>query len=143
MRSKHRLASVLTLMAFFAMTTGCYTYHSIAASNLASLSDKAERGTVEVENEDGDQIVVQPESAIDVFDNDGLRHRIRPFAFTVTGSQLIDSEQDLVLGLDMIESVQVLELSTVGTLGLVGVGLAGLGTMAGIVVLTAEDTTGF
>ena len=119
--------------------TGCYTGHAITRDKLQTLSNDVEPGIVDVEADDGEVIPVGSDTTVVVTDNDGLRHRLRPFTFKVSQTQLVAPEQDLILGLDTIDVVEVRQISTVATLGMVGVGVATVGAVAASVVLTAGD----
>ena len=140
------LTSLLTVLAIATLgvmtSTGCYTGHGIDRQKLLQLSNASEASDVtSIEDEDGDTIPVTTETIVVVTDNDGLQHPIQAFTYQVSSTQLVAPEADLILGLSSIEKVEVRQLSTLATLGLVGVGIATVATAGVAAIATAGDSS--
>lgn len=133
-------AMILISMMGVMTATGCYTGHAVTKQKLIELSNAQDASQVSsVENEDGEAVPVTPETMVVVYDNDGLQHPIQVFTFQVSSTQLVAPEVDLILGLASIERVEVRQLSTMATLGLVGVGIATAATAGVAAIATAGD----
>ena len=134
----HAVATSLLLAALAG--PACYTGHAIDRAGLAQLAANAdgERVTA-VQDAHGASILVDEQTVLVVSDDDGLEHPVRAFSYEVSATQLVAPEADLILGLDSIASIEVRDLSTLATLGLVGAGLATAATMGVVVVATAGD----
>ncbi len=139
MRALSTAVLAVLLCSALVVGTGCYTGHAISLDKLREVSNEVERGTVEMETDEGETVPVTPETMLVVTDNDGLRHPLLPFSFQVSNTQLVAPEQDLILGLSTIEGIEVRRVSTIATVGLVAIGLVAAGSMAATVLLTAGD----
>ena len=120
--------------------SGCYTGHTIDRKKLFELSNASEPSQVlSIEDADGESIPVTKDTVVVVTDTDGLQHPIQAFTYQVSSTQLVAPEVDLILGLSAIEGVEVRQLSTMATLGLVGVGLATVAAAGFTAIATAGD----
>lgn len=145
MRLVHRenLRSLAAILAVTALTvSGCYTGHGIDRQKLLQLSNASEASDItSIEDEDGDTVPVTTETIVVVTDDDGLEHPIQAFTYQVSSTQLVAPEADLILGLSSIERVEVRQLSTLATLGLVGIGIATVATAGVAAISTAGDSS--
>lgn len=121
----------------------CYSGYAIQRDQLNAVQSGVKERSVEVESIDGEKLMVTEGTSIDVTDQDGLSYRLQPFNFKVTQTQLVAPEQDLVLPLGFIDRIEVRKLSTLGTVGLVGVGVAASAAIVVGIAATAGEDTGF
>ncbi len=87
------------------------------------------------------QVPVSTANSLKVMTNDGVEHRVTPFNFIMSDTQLVSPEYDLLLGLNDVSSAEVKRFSrwkTVATIA--GVSIVTIGTFAAIALLAPEDT---
>jgi len=137
----------LTWLAFPLLSVfllqACYSGHAIQRDQLTAVQSSVKERAVEVQTVEGKKLTVTESTPIEVTDQDGLSYRLQPFTFKVTKTQLVAPEQDLVLPLGFIERIEVRKLSTLGTVGLVGVGAAASAVIVIGIAATAGEDTGF
>lgn len=135
-----RTALALAGVASALSVAGCYTGHALSRDRLAELSIAQDPAQVRsIETDDKERIPVTNETVIVVTDDDGLQHPLQAFTFQVSSTQLVAPEQDLILSLQNIEGVQVRRISTLATLGLIGIGIGTAATAGVIAIATAGD----
>lgn len=107
---------------------------SDATSSVPS-EDEARTGCVKVP--------VSTANSLKVVTSDDVEHRVTPFNFIMSDTQIVSPEYDLLLGLNDVSSAEVKRFSTWKTVATIaGVTLATVGTFAAIAVL-ADDDPGF
>lgn len=85
------------------------------------------------------RVPVSTANSLAVVTNDGGTHRVTPFNFVMSESQLVSPEYDLLLNLNDVEGAQVKQFSTWKTVGTIaGVSLLAIGTFVGISILAPE-----
>ena len=138
-----RLISIVTVVSFLALQTGCYNVHTVSLDELAKAQDGGSSGVVSMKTTSGETIPVSENTRLGVVENDGTYTPIVPFNYTWGGSQLIAPDQDVMLKKAEIKEVQVKAISTSKTTALVGTAVAIL--LGGIlfITLSAEEEKGF
>ena len=85
-------------------------------------------------------VPVSTANALRVVTIDNQTHRVTPFNFIMSDSQLVSPEYDLLLSLDQVTGAKVKRFSTGKTVAtIVGVTLLTVGTFAAIAVLAPDD----
>ncbi len=136
------LSMTAALCLACAAAAGCYTGHAVDRQVLVQMSVASTADAVtSVQDQEGATVPVTANSVVMVTDNDGLRHALQAFSFEVSQTQLVAPDADMILGLSTIERIEVRQLSTASTLGLVGVVVASAATAAGLLVATAGDNS--
>jgi hypothetical protein len=88
-------------------------------------------------------VPVSTANALYVVTNGGGLHRVTPFNFVMSDTQLVSPEYDLLLSLNEVEGAQVKQFSAWKTFGTIGaVSAIAIGTFVGISILT-PDSSGF
>lgn len=113
----------ILVLASFSMA-GCYNTYYLSQDTFAALQKKSEQNTRTVATKDSQQVVVTEDSKLFARSEGGRRYQLTPFNFKMTKSQLVASDRDYILMLDELESYEVDKLSTIKTVGLIGIGVA-------------------
>lgn len=146
MRMK-RFFSLVTLVGFLTLQTGCYNIHNVTLDNFAQAQVADEEGLaiLKVETETGEEkeVTISENSRIGVVTNDGKYTAIAPFNFTLTASKLIAPDQDLLLERADIKTAQVKEVSTGKTTAVVSTAMVILVGGLLFITLSAEEEKGF
>ena len=138
-----RFLSLITLVCFIALQTGCYNVHNVTLDEFGHAQNADEMGLAKMKTEAGAEIVVSENSRIGVVTNDGNYTAIAPFNFTLTSSKLIAPDQDLLLERSDVKTAQVKEVSTGKTTAVVSSALAILVGGLLFITLSAEEEKGF
>ncbi len=106
---------------------------SVEATDAKSASD--------VPRADGcTSVPVSTANALNVRTTDGARHRVTPFNFVMSDSQLVSPEYDLLLPMNEVSGADVKQFSTWKTVATIsGVSLVAIGTFVGISLLAPEE----
>lgn len=113
-----RLVAVCALLSL--ANLACYNYYTISKDELDRLESGQESEAVVVTSVDGEQVEISPETPLDVQVADGTLYRVTPYNFTLTDTQLVAPDYDLLLGADAVVGAEVQEISYGKTFGLVG-----------------------
>lgn len=106
------------------------------ASDATSTEDVVEPG-----KEGCSKVPVSTANTVKVVTTDNVEHRVTPFNFIMSDTQLVSPEYDLLLGLNDVSGAEVKEFSTGKTVAMVaGVSLVSIGTFIAIALLAPEDT---
>lgn len=85
-------------------------------------------------------VPVSTANALNVRTTDGGRHRVTPFNFVMSDSQLVSPEYDLLLPMNEVSGADVKQFSTWKTVATIsGVSLIAIGTFVGISLLAPEE----
>jgi hypothetical protein len=108
----------------------------------------ATEGTAEVdENIDPKtgcpQVKVNTASPLKVVTKDGVAHRVTPFNFAMTGSQLVSPDYDLLLSINDVEGAEVQTFSGWKTGITIGGGIVAAVATFVVISLTAGEERGF
>jgi hypothetical protein len=89
------------------------------------------------------RVPVSTANSVNVLTRSGQAHRVTPFNFVMSDSQLVSPEYDLLLNMNDIQGAQIKQFSTWKTVATIaGVSALAIGTFVGISVL-APDEKGF
>ena len=87
-------------------------------------------------------VPVSTANALNVRTTDGARHRVTPFNFVMSDSQLVSPEYDLLLPMNEVSGADVKQFSTWKTVATIsGVSLVAIGTFVGISLLAPEEAS--
>jgi hypothetical protein len=143
-----RIIAVALLLSFTQLA--CYNRHVIETDELAKLESGVERQeqvsvysdcsgkakSEKAKKQKCRQIKVSATNPVSVMTKDGQEHRVTPFNFMMSKSQLVSPEYDKLLPRDNIKEAEVRRFSTWKTVGtIVGVSGAAIGTFVAISVL--------
>jgi len=130
-----RLVAPIVLIAFFQL--GCYAKYRISISELEELQSGSMQETVTV-NSDAGPVVVRGTTPIEVHTTTGVRHSVTPFNFSVTDTQLVAPDYNLLIVRDNLDHARVSEFKRgrtvaliVGSVLLAGGGFALMSILAG------------
>lgn len=155
----HRILALVALLGF--LNTACFNTYRISTSELALLqsgfeaesvsvcvaANETEAGPVRVAQE-GDApigrscetVEVSLTNAVEVVTRDGGSYRVTPFNFTMSETQLVSPDYNLLLVRDQIDGAEVQVFSTGKTIGLiVGIAAVGVGSFLALSLLAGED----
>ena len=138
-----RFFSLVTLIGFFALQSGCYNVHNVTLDEFGHAQNADEKGLAKMKTESGQELVIAENSRIGVVTNDGRYTSIAPFNFTLTSSKLIAPDQDLLLERSDVKTAQVKEISTGKTTAVVSTAMAILIGGLLFITLSAEEEKGF
>ena len=124
--------------------SGCYTHQRIAVEELEKLTAAPGRPPEVVVKgvECGDcQVQVEATSPLVLTTRDGVAHRMTPFYFHMSDTQLVSPDYGVLVNRADLQRAEVRQLSTGGTLALVGL-IAGvaLGTFVAIQATAGEES---
>ena len=131
------------LMVLGVAQIGCYNTYNISLDELGKAQEGGSLGAVKVKTENGQDIVVSENTKIGFTTKDGTYLAISPFNFTMTPTQIIAPDQDLLWSVKDIGSGNVKQVSGTKTVLVVVAGLAAVVGGALWVTLTAEEEKGF
>lgn len=138
-RTRLSLWTVLTLVAFSAATvSGCFNTYTVSQDEFATLQVSPE-GQATVTDEDGNELLVESETALFVRSEGGKRYAVTPFNFKMTPSQLVASDRDTLLSLGEIDSYEVDLFNTGFTVLWIALGVAAVGGIIAATVVTAGE----
>src|SRR5690554_1195195 len=87
-------------------------------------------------------VPVSTANALNVRTTDGALHRVTPFNFVMSESQLVSPEYDLLLPMNEVSGADVKQFSTWKTVATIsGVSLVAIGTFVGISLLAPEESS--
>jgi hypothetical protein len=158
-----RVVAAVALLGF--VNTACFNTYRISTSELELLQSGNEAESVsvcvaaaEVDEgpvrvaQDGDSDVAMVSSrgcetvevsltnAVEVITSDGGTYRVTPFNFTMSETQLVSPDYNLLLVRDQIDGAEVQVFSTGKTIGLVvGIAAIGVGSFLALSLLAGED----
>src|SRR5690606_19781655 len=97
--------------------------------------------TADVPRADGcTDIPVSTANALNVRTTSGSLHRVTPFNFVMSDSQLVSPEYDLLLPMEEVSGAEVKQFSTWKTVATIsGVSILAIGTFVGISLLAPEE----
>lgn len=113
-----RLVGAAILLSFAHLA--CYNTYTIPRQELDRLESGQEREDVEVQSVDGEIVEISPETPLEVQTTTGETHRVTPYNFLLSESQLVAPDYDLLLQADAVASADIREISYGKTFGLVG-----------------------
>lgn len=133
----YRFVAPLALVAFGQLA--CYNAYTISTSELEKLQSGNIAEYVVVESDEG-PVSVRATTPIAVETTDGQRYNVTPFNFSLSESQLVAPDYDLLLARDSVSGARVSEFSKGKTIGLVlGAVAAAAGSFVAITVLAGSD----
>ena len=145
------------LLAFSALTTGCYNHYEVpqdefrklqsakslgedsalqkklSPEEVARLANRGENDMVSVQSVKGTPVAVGRETKVFVRSVGGRRYQVTPFNFNMAGSQLVASDRDTLLPMSELAAFEVDHFSS----GKTGAAIGGAAAVAAgfIVVL--------
>jgi hypothetical protein len=134
-----RSALVLPLM----VQLGCYNTYNVSLEELGKATEGGVNNAVKMATAQGEEVVVSENTKIGVTDKNGTYHAVSPFNFSLSSRQLVAPDEDLLLGVDEIESGNVKLVSGSKTALLVGLGVLVLAGGAAAIVVTAPEKKEF
>lgn len=130
-----RLATVVTLLAFSAVGSGCFNTYTLTREEFSKLQRPEEIPRV-VESTQGVSVSVVRETPIYVRSVGGRRFPVTPFNFKLTQNQLVASDRDLLLMTNELGGYEVDLLSTGKTVGL---GSLAAAVAVGLIIFTLSS----
>lgn len=134
-----KLTALLAALA----VAGCYAHQAIPLSSVAELSAAPGRPTeAQVPGEDcgGCRVSVDATTPLLLTTADGEVHRVTPFYFHVSDTQIVSPDYGVLVERADVQRAEVRELSTGGTLALVGVvAAAAVGTFLAIQLTAGQE----
>lgn len=138
-----RVLSVLSVGLLLSLQLGCYNTYQISWEELGKLQEGGSESAVEVTTAEGEPVSITANSRIGVTDTEGVYHPVSAFNFTMTETQLVAPDEDLLLGRSQIETGNVKQVSGSKTALLVAAGVAILAAGVVYVTVTAEEEDPF
>jgi hypothetical protein len=134
-----KIVAIAVISAFSLTTaTGCFSTYELAPEEFSKLQSVEEipRTVTSIE---GDQIVVDRDTALYLRSKGGRRYPVTSYNFKMTPSQVVASDRDTLMLTSEVESYEVDLLNTAGTVILiVGVVLV----VGGLIGITVADSEG-
>lgn len=129
-----KIAALLLVVAFSSYS--CYNTYRISMDDLAKVQTPEAGTRIAVATDEAEKVVVEPNTLLFVREMGGKRYPITPYNFTITPSkQLVASDRDYIFMMNQLEpKAEVDLLSTGKTVALIA---AGVGAVAGLIVVTA------
>lgn len=134
-----RSALVIPLM----VQLGCYNTYNVTLEELGKATEGGVNNAVKMATAQGEEVVVSENTKIGVTDKNGTYHAVSPFNFTLSSRQLVAPDEDLLLGVDEIETGNVKLVSGTKTALLVGLGVLVLAAAGTAIVITAPEKKEF
>jgi len=122
---------------------GCYNTYSVNLEELGKATEGGQNNAVRMATAEGEEVVVSENTKIGVTDKGGDYHAISPFNFTLSSRQLVAPDEDLLLGVDEIETGNVKLVSGTKTALLVTIGVLVLAGAGAGIALTADERKEF
>jgi len=154
-----RTMGLIVALAF--MNAACFSSYTISTSELELLQsgNEAEQVSVcvsaaetgdeplrlaqadgEIPSQGCEAVEVSLTNTLSVVTNDGVSHRVTPFNFTLSDTQLVSPDYDLLLSREAIEGAEIQVFSTGKTVGLVaGVTALAVGAFVLLSVLAPAE----
>ncbi|MEZ4472158.1 MAG: hypothetical protein R3F60_15465 [bacterium] len=132
-----------TLALALVVQTGCYNTYSVTLEELAKAQEGGVNSVVKMATAEGEEVVVTKNTKVGVTDTGGGYHAVSPFNFTLTTRQLVAPDEDLLLGLDEIQTGNVKLVSGTRTTLLVVGGVAALVGAGLFIALNAPERKEF
>ena len=130
-----KLVALLMVLTFGSFA--CYTSYHISMDQLKELQ-ASDQAVKIVNTEEGKKVEVSQNTRLFVRAVDGKRWPITPFNFKVTNSQLVASDRDYIFMTNQLQPKGEIDLlSTFKTVGLIGLGAAGVTLLIVVTVATA------
>ena len=130
-----KLVALLMVLTFGSFA--CYTSYHISMDQLKELQ-ASDQAVKIVDTEEGKKVEVSQNTRLFVRAVDGKRWPITPFNFKVTNSQLVASDRDYIFMTNQLQPKGEIDLlSTFKTVGLIGLGAAGVTLLIVVTVATA------
>ncbi len=130
----------LLLVAGLALA-GCYSQRPIGLDALDQLTAAPGRPPeVEVKSTEGEPITVDATSPLVLTTADGRTHRVTPFYFHMSDTQLVSPDYGVLVNRADLTGAEVRQLSVGGTAALIGVVAAvAIGTFVALQATAGED----
>jgi hypothetical protein len=138
----YRVVAVLVALCF--VNLGCYNTFVVDKAEFAKLQRKsAEEKVVTVTARSGKRVVVGDDTKIYVRSEGGRRYPVTAFNFKMTETQIVASDRDTLLMLSGIKRFEVDHISTLKTIGLIGLGAAAAaGVIVSIIITSGSKSFG-
>ena len=124
---------------------GCYNTYNVSLDELSKADERGLKsgGAVKVKAASGEEIVVSRNTKIGITDRTGKYFPVSPFNFTLSRTQLIAPDEDLLISVPDIATGNVKQVSGGKTALLVAGGVLAIMGAAAWVTFTAEEEKGF
>lgn len=138
----YKVVAVLTALSFTSL--GCYNTYVVEKTEFMKLQRKsAEEEQVTVTDKSGQRVIVNDSTRLFVRSDGGRRYPVTPFNFKMTETQLVASDRDTLLMLGSVGNYEVDHVSTLKTVGLIGLGAAvAAGVIVSIIATAGTKTFG-
>ncbi|MCB9545191.1 MAG: hypothetical protein H6706_04775 [Myxococcales bacterium] len=140
--SLQKLTRVLLALPLVAQV-GCYNTYNVTLEELSKAQEGGINSVVKMATAEGEEVVVTKNTKVGVTDTGGSYHAVSPFNFTLTSRQLVAPDEDLLLGLDEIQTGNVKLVSGSRTTLLVVGGVAALVGAGLFIALNAPERKEF
>ena len=136
--------SLLLVLSLLTLQTGCYNKYSVKLEEFQKIQESYDASFKEVKTTNNVSVTITENSRVGVTSKSGRYYSISPFNFSVNQNQLVAPDEDLLLEMKDIESMNVKVIDpTSTTLLLAGAVVALVGAAIGITLATPECTGDF
>jgi archaellum component FlaF (FlaF/FlaG flagellin family) len=126
------------------LPTGCYNTYSVELKEFQKIQESYDASFKTIKTKNNISVQITENSRVGVTNKSGTYYPISSFNFSVDANQLIAPDEDLLLEMNDIESMNVRLINpTTTTLLIVGAAAALVGAAIGITLATPECTGDF
>jgi len=128
----YKIAALLVLVSF--SSYACYNTYYVDMDDLQKVQS-ADKGTgIALPTHKEEKVVIEPGTRLFVRDVEGKAYQITPYNFRIINQQLVASDRDYIFMMNQLKPKAEVELlSTLKTVGIIGLGVA---AVTGLIVAT-------
>lgn len=136
--------SLALIISLLTLQTGCYNTYSVKLEEFQKIQESYDSSFKQVKTTNDISVTITENSRVGVTSKSGRYYPISPFNFSINENQLVAPDEDLLLEMKDIESMNVKIINTTSTSLLVaGVAVALIGAAVGITLATPDCTGNF
>ena len=136
--------SLCLIVALLSFQTGCYNTYSVNLEEFQKIQESYDTSFKTIKTKSNIEVQINENSRVGVTSKSGRYYPISPFNFSINPNQLVAPDEDLLLEMSEIESMNVQLINpTMTTLLVVGAATLLVGAAVGITLATPECTGEF
>ena len=136
--------SLALIISLLTLQTGCYNTYSVKLKEFQKIQESYDASFKIVQTTNDISVTITENSRVGVTSKSGRYYPISPFNFSVNENQLVAPDEDLLLEMKDIESMNVKIINPTSTSLLVaGVAVALIGAAVGITLATPDCSGNF
>ena len=136
--------SLALIISLLTLQTGCYNTYSVKLEEFQKIQESYDSSFKQVKTTNDISVTITENSRVGVTSKSGRYYPISPFNFSINENQLVAPDEDLLLEMKDIESMNVKIINSTSTSFLVaGVAVALIGAAVGITLATPDCTGNF